>query len=169
MTDNASFVLINGNRYSSASVVAHLIVDGAANVRLWGLEKITYKDKLEPTDVIGDGGQLLGTTFGSYSTEGSWTLHRRMFLAVQAALANSGEAMDPQQPPGGVRFNIVLSFKAEEPGGETQTDRLEGCRMIERGSGVDNTTADPQKFEGALKISRIAVAGKYLDQIAAAA
>ncbi len=107
------FPLINGHRYSWASVVAKF-----DTLEIPHFSEISYSHTLEPGTVRGTGAQKAGRTRGEYDAEGSvtWQLE-----GWQQLLEHLGDGFMEKS------FTIVVSY-AEE-GQPVVTDELVGVRI----------------------------------------
>lgn len=109
----ADFPLINGHRYSWASVVAKF-----ATLEIPHFQEISYSDSLEPGIVRGTGPQVSGRTRGEYSAEGSITWQLEGFEELKNHLGDG--YME-------IAFPIVVSYA--DTGQPVVTDELVGCRI----------------------------------------
>lgn len=108
-----TYPLVNGNRYSWASV--EIAVN---NLRLKGVKELSFKNGLEPGEMRGTGPQKLGRTRGDLKPEAAITLYMQEFYALQAAL---GEGYME------VEFGIVASFSDRNQ--PIVTVEIIGCRI----------------------------------------
>lgn len=107
------FPLINGRRYSFASVI--LKINGRQVV---GVKEVSYNWKIDRAKVRGTNIQPLGMTRGEYDCEGSLTFYKEDYDELIANLGDGyGEAV----------FDIAVSYA--DVGQPTVTDELRGCSL----------------------------------------
>jgi len=105
--------LINGHRYSFASIEANI-----NGIIIRGFSEITYSQALEPGEVRGTGPQLQGLTRGDLKAEGSLGLYEEDDTELIGAL---GEGFLEQY------FPIVVNFSETILG--VRTDTIVGARL----------------------------------------
>jgi hypothetical protein len=105
--------LINGNRYSFASIELNV-----AGRRFIGFSEINYSDNLEPGEVRGAHAQPLGHTQGDYSSEASITMYEEEFNELLDVLGDNFRS---------ARFSVVVSYADE--GQKVVTDEIVGCHI----------------------------------------
>lgn len=127
----ADFPLINGNRYSWASVVFSM-----ADIEIDDVTEISYSHKLESGTVRGVGPWKAGRTRGEYDAEGSVTLLRSAWDSLRAQLGNGYLESD---------FTVTVSY-SEEGEGDVVTDTLVGCR-------IQNVEHSPSQGTDALTVA----------------
>lgn len=110
----ADFPLVNGNRFSWASIVLN-----ANGTEITGITEISYSHKLEPGTVRGAGPWKAGRTRGEYTAEGSLTLLRSDWDAFRDSLGDGFLEID---------FTTSVSY-SEVAEGPVVTDELVGCRI----------------------------------------
>lgn len=107
------FPLINGNRYSFASLV--LWINGAPFV---GFKEIAYDQSLTPGQVRGAHSQLLGRTRGKLESNASATMYKEEWLEVLATLGD-----------GYMEATLQLAVTYSENGKPPVMDTLHGLRI----------------------------------------
>jgi hypothetical protein len=116
--------IVNGRRYDFTSV--EISINGVPLVGR-AISSINDSDTLEPGVVRGGSALPLGLTRGEYSAEMSLEMPKeesRMFLAALAATSlGTGSALGYMES----RFEVSVAYA--EGFGQTQTDRLNGCRV----------------------------------------
>jgi hypothetical protein len=139
------FPLINGHRYSFASIEA-LFND----IPMIGFKSLNYGDSLEPGEVYGSRSQLLGATRGKQKATSDFEMYRLEWDFLIRTLGVLGVGF------GESYFDISCSYaELNQP---VVTDRLLGCRIKKFDlSNTDGT--DPTVVKNELFITRVKVAG----------
>ena len=116
--------LINGNRYSFASIELRLL-----GKRYFGVKSINYSDSLEPGEVRGTDPQLIGRTKGKYSADASIEMYLREFDDFAAQLASQAGAVGLPNATGymEIPFDVIVSFA--EDGAPVITHEIIGARI----------------------------------------
>lgn len=107
------YPLINGNRYSWASVRIRV-----GSTEYMDVTEISYSHTMERGTVRGVGAQKLGMTRGEYDAEASITFLKEGFDQLVEAL---GEGYME------IPFDVAVTYADE--GQDTNTDQLVGCRI----------------------------------------
>ena len=108
------YPMINGVRHDWSSVQCDV-----AGFRFRGLKSLSYKHSLDPGEVRGTGPQVLGTTLGTYSAEGSLEMYLREYYFLIGKLGPGYLATS---------FNITSKYSAFK-GDPIIKDQLIGCRI----------------------------------------
>lgn len=121
------FPLINGNRFSWASIVCSAIDED-----LTGLRSISYKTNVARSEVRGAGRQRLGFTAGNVSHDASFSMLKEEWENFVSKLDSFGPYLDQV-------FDIVVTYTDDN--NTTRTDFLVGCRIKgesdDRSNGTD--------------------------------
>ena len=111
-----SYPLLNGNRADWSSIMLDI---GGGLLKTIGLKELSYKGSLEPGEVRGTHPQVLGSTLGTYSAEGSMTMYLAEYHELIARLGPGYMARS---------FNITVNYSPRK-GDPVITDKLIGCRI----------------------------------------
>lgn len=111
-----NYTLLNGLRHDWSSISVDI---GDGLLKTIGLKELSYKGSLEPGEVRGTHPQVLGTTQGTYSAEGSMTLYLAEYNELISRLGPGYFAK---------QFNIVVNYSPKK-GDPVIVDKLIGCRM----------------------------------------
>lgn len=116
--------LINGNRYSFASIELRLL-----GQRYYGVKSINYSDSLEPGEVRGTDPQLIGRTRGKYSADASIEMYLREFDDFSSKLASLAASVGLPSATGymEVPFDVIVSYA--EDGAPVITHEIIGARI----------------------------------------
>lgn len=134
---NPPYPLINGHRYSFASIEARF-----NGIPIIGFKSLNYSDELQPGDVYGSRPQILGATRGKQKSTCDFEMYRLEFEVLKQTLGLGGIGY------GETRFNIVAQF-AELPTSPVMTDTIVGVRIAKvELSNQDGTDPSTVKVTG---------------------
>lgn len=153
-----AFPVFNGNAPSWADLRMTIEHDGAT-FETPMFSALDWSDKVEPTDVYGQGATKLGTTKGRYSAEGKVTFYLTAAAAVYTSLAAVNSSITE------VRFDLIGSWKARADDDPTRVE-LQGCRLVDR-NGSNSNSGDAATVEHTLNVTKILVDGVCLLEEAA--
>lgn len=107
---------INGNRYDFSSVQITV-----AGLKIFGVKSINYKGALDPGEVRGNHAQIIGSTRGKYTAEGSIEIYKLEFSEMVRVLGFLQLGFME------VRFDVDVHYN--EPGQDVITDKLRAVRI----------------------------------------
>jgi Asp-tRNA(Asn)/Glu-tRNA(Gln) amidotransferase C subunit len=113
-----SYPLINGYRYSWASVAA-ILGAGSFTQELSGLKSINYATEVSRGEARGAGRQRLGWTAGNVAHTASLEMLKEEYMNLVEQLSAIGPFLDQV-------FDIPVSYTEN---GVTKTDKVVGCRI----------------------------------------
>ncbi len=142
MPFNIEYPLVNGHRYSFASVEAQF-----NGLPILGIKSINYSPELMPGKVYGSAPQKIGRTRGKEDSSADFEMLRLEFENLKETLGNQGVGF------GETAFDIVVQF-AEIPNSPVVTDTLIGFRItkpdLSNADGTDpsmvKVTGDPMRI-----------------------
>lgn len=136
-----SYPLINGHRYSFASIEF-----GANNAILRGVSSIDYGDELTPGKMRGTGPNVIGRTRGEYDGDADIEMYRLEWENLKSTLGQNGVGF------GETSFPVTVCYG--EVGQPVVTDTLEGCRITKVRTG-GSEGSDPTKVKLTIDLTRI--------------
>ena len=132
MPTNVAYPLINGHRYSWASIEL-----GVAGDLTRGFKSINYSDGLEPGKVPGTDPSAIGRTRGKHTAEGSVEMYR---TEAQNLIEKIGDGFYE------VAWDITVCYR--EPGLPIITDSIRGVRLKKTNAdNSDGSDASSLKFD----------------------
>lgn len=146
------FPLINGHRYSFASIEALF-----NEIPMIGFKSLNYSDSLEPGEVYGSRAQLLGATHGKQKATADFEMYRLEWDFLIRTLGIAGVGF------GESYFDISVSYaEVNQP---VVTDRLVGCRIkkvdASNTDGIDATLAKCELFVTRVLFNRVPIATPF--------
>lgn len=139
------FPLINGHRYSFASIEARF-----NDIPIIGFKSINYDDSLEPGEIYGSRPQLLGATRGKQKASGDFEMYRLEFDLFKLSLGVGGIGY------GESYFDIKVTYA--ELAQPVVTDTLVGCR-IKKVASANTDGTDPTAIKCDLFVTRVLFGG----------
>lgn len=137
MAFQIDYPLINGHRYSFASVEAQF-----NGLPILGIKSINYSPELIPGKVYGSAPQKIGRTRGKEDSSCDFEMLRLEFENLKETLGQQGVGF------GETPFDIIVQF-AELPSSPVVTDTIVGFRIGKpEASNADGTDASMIKVSG---------------------